>query len=360
MAPGYKPLTGAGGLQGAPNLPAEIFKPPQFQSIEDYDRAQAVLLAQELANQQNEIALQERQRIANEQATIRESIKNQYAGQEEFDPRIGLETAQRIAMQNGDYVTALNIEKTIKERSGTQPLTPSEREFFAPLVGGQLPENATLQQLQVWGALDRGNAWQDLNNDPNRVAKRGWDRILAEQRATGTQVRPLTSGQEDELTGLSEIGDLTNNILDRYLPSISENRGERWLAAKVNPNSAIARMDNELTQLVFALAAARNGKRISDADFEYMAPLVKPNDLDTVATVEDKIRRVVEFAELRQINLLGVLGKSGRNVSKFGPPEQEGIMIPRANKGSGSPYVPPGSTMLGVDPGTGLAIIRKQ
>lgn len=356
MAPGYKPLTGAGGLQGAPNLPAEIFKPPQFQSIEDYDRAQAVLLAQELANQQNEIALQERQRIADEQATIRESIKNQYAGQEEFDPRVGLETAQRIAMQNGDYVTALNIEKTIKERSGNQPLTPSQRTLLAPMFEGGIPEGVSPSDLQLYGALQRGNVYADQVHDPLLAENRRINAILAHQRATGSQVRPPSAAQTAKIGAGDAFLAQMDDVEQTYIPYISENRGERFLANAVNPNSAAYRLSKEL-DLAAKQAALALEDRVTDKDYEIIQDIIQVNDLDTMETVLDKMNRLKIFVQRRNEADLNSMEGGGFNTK--GLRNRPSLMIPKAGGGGSTPYAPPGSTVLGVDPTTGLAIVRK-
>lgn len=284
MPPGYQRL----------QIPQSISGPPsgafdqKAVSWDEEQAKQAALLAQQLNNQSTGISVKQRQQAYDDDQAERETLKAQFGGGEEMpDEDQVMSVIQRLAMQRGDADTVLGIEKIKNSRLAAQA---SQR---------------------------RADIYENQVNNPLLNERRELQNDLMEQRRDGTQVRPLVSSQEDELTSLSEVGGLTTDILDRYMPHISENRAVRWAEAKANPNSAIARMDNELVQLVFALAAARNGKRISDADYRFMAPLVKPNALDTIATVEDKIRRVVEFAELRKGELLDVLKKSGRNVSKF-------------------------------------------
>lgn len=284
MPPGYNKL----------QIPQALTAPPpgvfnqEATPWEAEEAKQAALLAQQLNNQSVGISVKQRQQAYDDDQAERQTLKAQFGSGEEMpDEDQVMSVIQRLAMQRGDADTVLGIER-IKN-----------------------------QRLAADASQRRTDAYVNSVSNPLLDERRQLQNDLMTQRRDGTQVRPLVSGQEDELTGLSEISGLTSNILERYLPHISENRAMRWAEAKVNPNSAIARLDNELVQLVYALSAARNGKRISDADYRFMAPLVKPTALDTIATVEDKIRRVVEFAELRKGELLDVLKKSGRNVRNF-------------------------------------------
>lgn len=346
MPPVYKPLTSAGGLTGAPGVPAEIFN-EQALSLEDYERQNAQLRAQELANQSNEITVSQRQRAADQEAQLREALQSQYGGQDQssFDPDAALQTAQRIALQSGDLDTALNIERITKERQqGTAPLTPQQRQLFEQQTGEALPEGITVRDLTTLAGLQKANTYAQqvgiYANDPNRELRA--QRLAKE--LTGEQLRPLNADQVNTLNELESFSGFVDNVKQRYLPYISENRAERFLAASVNPNSAAARLKSELDLVATQLAAAYNGKRLSDLDFQTMSKLVQVSDLDTMETVVDRLDRLKEFTDFRKGNFVETLGKGNFNVSNF--------RIPRVSAGGAGTAETP-SAVAPVIPGAG-------
>lgn len=352
MPPSYKPL--AAGIQG---IPDEIFNTPSV-SWEDAQKTQALLRAQELNNQANEISLAEKQRIINSQKQLRDAISSQYGGMDpdSFDPDQALRTAEKLSFQTGDLDQALAIERARREhRAGVTPLSEVQRQFLMPSLNGQeIPEGITVQDLNLRAALERGNTYaQQVGiqaNDPNRELNAETKR----QRLLGEQIRPMTPSQVETLTEMNGLSGFVDNIKDRYLPYISENRGERFLDATVNPNSAAARMKGELDLIATQLAAAYNGKRLSDLDFKTMSKLVQVNDLDTMETVNDKLDRLKELMNLRKGNMLGALEQGRFNISGFKTPDSETIgtsgapenLPPLANYSQGRiPRNPDGSVL---------------
>lgn len=337
MAPTYKPLTSAGGLTGAPGLPPEVFGAPQVRTIDDILREQEALRAQELANQSNEVLVAERQRIAQEGEARRQAIRDQYGDQptESFNPDDALSVIQRLSIQQGDLDTALAIERTQKERKGSAPYSEFDRQVIEKELGYPLPEGATPSLVNTLVNLKGKNLYEQQLNDPLLAQNRQLNAILKGQQATGTQIKHLTPEQTGQITELESFSGFVDNVKNRYLPYISENRAERFLAAAANPNSAAARLNGELNLVATQLAAAYNGKRLSDLDFQTMSQLLKPNDLDTLETVADRLDRAVEFAEMRKGKYLGTLETARFNVTGFQDPQNQKapLLIPKVNQG---------------------------
>lgn len=300
MPPTYNPLQAAipsSGIIGLDfNTPAIDFTQAQQQ--------QAQLLAQQLGNQQNEIRTDILKR-QNEQANqLQDALKQQYGSMsptDTFDPDAALKTAQRIALTQGDLDTALSIEKTKNQftNSGNQLLSPEQLRNFRD-AGIDLPDTATIAEARVAVALK--NAGTNAGSLDIR---------------SGKGYRALPASETNTLNEIDSLGVFVDNIKQRYMPYISENRGERFLDAAVNPNSAAARMANELDLIATQMAAAYNGKRLSDLDFKTMSKLVQIQPLDTLETVSDKLDRLKEFMAIRKQNLVGSLDKAKYNVSKF-------------------------------------------
>lgn len=353
--PAYKPL--AVNVQGS--LPG-VFDTAAI-DFGDAQKAAEALRAQELANQINTINAQKAQQNFDRENELTNSLKSQFGPQEDgstpdFDPNAAYETAKRIAIQHGDVDTALNITKAQRSLSGDRELTDVE----ATQLG--VPLGTT---LSVARAMQRSKDLQletTKFNDPLRIQNRELDATLKEQKSTGTQVRAPTEAMVNKIGASDAFDTYIQNIEDTYMPYISENRGERFLASSVNPNSAAARLNNEL-KLAAKQAALSMEPRVTDQDYQIIADIATPNDLDTNETIIDRMHRLRQYVKTRISSDLNAADAGGYNVEGLRNRSVAGgadspIMIPRANQGS-QPYVPPGSQMLGVDPGTGLAIIRK-
>lgn len=366
--PAYKPL--AVNVQGS--LPG-VFDTAAV-DFGDAQKAAEALQAQELANQINEINAQKAQQAFDAENQLRESLKQQFGTQEDgttptFDPNAALETAMRLAGQQGDLDTMLNVTKAQRTLSGDRELTDVEAAQL------NVPLGTT---LSVARAMQRSRDLQletDKFKDPLRVQNRELDATLKEQRSTGTQIRAPTEAMVNKIGASDAFDTYIQNIEDTYMPYVSENRGERFLARAVNPNSAEARLNNEL-QLAAKQAALSMEPRVTDQDYQIIANIATPNDLDTNETIIDRMHRLRQFVKTRIESDLNAADAGGYNVeglknrATFANPGVDdpitagansanpaAIMIPKA--GGSGPYVPPGSKMIGVDPGTGLAIIRR-
>ena len=319
--PVYKPLTSAGGLQGAPNLSPHIFGHVEVPTLSEVEQKQAALLAAELSNQNNQLTVDANQRKAAQEARIREALIAQY-GQEgggTFDPQQALDTVARLSLEGGDVGGFLAAEKARDDRSQTnQPLSPEMREYYSGLFGKPIPEGSTMRDVKTSSDIVRGNAYQNqvggyLAGVPTNIAwKQG--------QIDGTNKRGTTDAQEEKLISYASMASMTDNILERYEPHISENRGERFVSLAVNPNSAAARMQGELVILKREIAKAYNTGALSNADVEDFEPLTTIGNLDTMATVKDKLLRVRELMQIRKGIALSVMQGANRNVSAFTNP----------------------------------------
>lgn len=196
--PGYKPLTSAGGITGAPGLPAEIFAPPADVSFDQTLAIQAQLRAQELNNQRaemqrqsEEIALAERQRAVDEQAQIRDAISRTFTpiGQggsetgamvpdtlgggtidDKFDPTQTFDAVKRILGQQGNLDGMLAVERATKERASGQPLSSSTLDLFGNELGYRPPEGTTLQDISTLATLKGKNLYGQSLED-NRTKR---------------------------------------------------------------------------------------------------------------------------------------------------------------------------------------------
>ena len=335
MAPTYKPLTSAGGLTGAPGLPPEVFGAPQVRTIDDILREQEALRAQELANQSNEVMVAERQRIANEGEARRQAIRDQFGDQptESFNPDEALSVIQRLSIQQGDLDTALAIERTQKERKGSAAYSPEERAILSKEFGYDLPEGISPSFANTLINLKGKNLYEQQINDPLLLKNREWNSILKEQQATGTQIRPPTSAQVAKFGAGDAFIQQMEDMEARYLPYISENRGERLLAAAVNPNSAAARLLGELN-LAAKQAALSLEDRVTDQDYKTIQEIALPNDLDTMETARDRMARLKQFIRRRNDADLNAMQSGGFNTE--GLRNRNQILIPRVGQGQES------------------------
>lgn len=350
MPPTYKPLQAK--VEGIPN---EVFGAPGYQSIEDFDKMQAAALAQELNNQNNQITVQDRQRKFDQENQLRNALVARYGGADvqNFNPDEALQLAQSIALQNGDLDTALAVEKATRERnSANAPLTESQMQLYAPfLPGGSVPPGTTMKDIATLSGLQRSSAYAQSTdvyaNDPNRQLNAD----IKEKRLAGEHVGEVPKEISNEMAELDTLPQFVSNIKDRYLPYISENRGERFLAATANPNSAAYRMMKELNLVATQLAAAYNGKRLSDLDYKIASDIIQINDLDTMGTIVDKMDRLNEFMRIRKLAKINAYEKGGINMDRFKSSE-------KPETGQSAPFQVPGKTFSGYDKATGLPIFK--
>lgn len=373
MPPVYKPLTSAGGLTGAPGLPPEVFGAPQNLSIEDYDKQEALLLAQELANQQNEIKLQETQRVVNEQKQLRDAIASQYGGADtqSFDPDAALQTAQRIAIQTGDLDTALNIEKITKERNqGRTPLTPVQRQYLG------IPEDLeglTEKDVSLKGALDRGSIYgksveETINKrSDNRasLAPGGFESVVDPTTGQG----PTTTDGK-KFTATVNAHSRINSNLDMLEASLKNGGGndptspEFQRQKAILGDIAIALKDKN----GFGAALTANEERLNNSTL----PIIYSRA--DVGIGEALVASGLGRDPFDAINTMRALLSTDFDQQaityKFRPKkDSEGLpaaqsgtsfRIPRAGVTSGSaPFNVPGSTYSGVDEATGLPIFKR-
>ncbi|MBL0320545.1 MAG: hypothetical protein IPP74_14815 [Alphaproteobacteria bacterium] len=219
-----------------------------------------------------------------------------------------LDLGEGLALKYGMLDEAARLQNSKRTAGGDRLLTDTELAQFG------LPEGSTVQTLKADQAAKR----LALGNKNSAIADR---RTVTSETNTkirqGTAPKGLTDSEVQSYNALDDLSSLTKNVKETYMPYISENRAERFLAAATNPNSAAARMQAELTLLTTQMAAAWNGKRLSDLDYKTMAPLTQINDLDTLETVSNKLDRLEQIASIRRDNLTSNLEKSGRNVDNF-------------------------------------------
>lgn len=270
--------------------------------------------AQQLNQQAVQLSVNEKQRAAAQEKAQAEAIAAQFGN---MDPNAPVDMnkvwdiVQRTAIKNNDIKTATDIERATRE-SGSKKISPA----IATRLG--LPPGTTEAEARLVGYKTHTDNVQGRFDNPIQQARREYGAIKAYQEITGTKIRQPTNSQEEEFKSLSNLRDFASNTLETYLPYISENRLVRWGEINVNSNSAVARFKNELVQLTYSLAAAYNGKKISETDYKFMAPLLEPQPFDTLETVEDKVRRALEFADISKENLVGTAEALGRNLQGLG------------------------------------------
>jgi len=356
------------GLYDAPAFDFQAKYDDALKTKQDIESTQQNMESQAMRNQITAMDLEKRQRSAEQEKAMADQLAAQFgsAAPGQFNEDEALATIKRLAYQAGDRTAILEIERIENSRrdprAGMGPLTQVQRDFFAPVLGGQIPDSVTQEDLLLreklqasqrratdelltpqeaaYYGVDVGTTKESLRlrqgqqrlnlqtsyqegidrryDDPVRKNLRELNAILTYQKATGTQVKQPAPAQIDQIVGMLDIQGTLEDVANRYFPELPEDRAIRWSEAKVNPNSAIARLVNEINLVTYALAAAFNGKRISESDYTYMAPLVTPQPLDTLATIQDKFLRVSEYANRRNLNFTNVLEGLGYNLQEFG------------------------------------------
>lgn len=141
----------------------QAFTAPQL-SFEDILKSQAMQRAQDLANQTNELNLQQKQQEEADKKAIEDAIKAQYAGMDpnaEVNPKDALDTALRLSLQQGNLDQALKIgqQKLLTGNLGDRPLTLDEVQF-ATQNGFPVDEGTKLSELKAM-ATARNSATTD-------------------------------------------------------------------------------------------------------------------------------------------------------------------------------------------------------
>lgn len=339
MPPSYKPL--AAGIQG---IPEEIFNNPGI-TFEDAQKQQALARAQELSNQmqeqnvrKNEATIGEQQRQLAQEAQQRDAIIAQFGGgnvdMNSYDPGAALSTLKRVAAQSGDVDTMLSIEKIERERrtarAEQQPVSAEMLQYLNSMNSDNpspIPAGATLRDITAAAGLRRTSSYADMMNDPVRAENRRLNGILMEQRTTGSQIRPMTAPQVDQVNNLDEFSAKADEIVNTYMPYMTENRGVRFLQQAANPNSAEAGLYRELGLLAAILAKAHNSGALTDQDYLRALPLLKPEALDTNENIMFKVQRAMETNAVAKAVKLAGFEKGNFNIGGFGSnsaPQQQG------------------------------------
>lgn len=338
MPPSYKPLSAS-----TEAAPTGVFAAPPNPSFMDFEQAEALRRAQELTNQMNELKAQQMQQQFEASKQFGQAVQQQFGAQPdgstpEFDPNAVLNLAQKYSAQGGDMGSFLDAAKirNMSQNSSNRELAPEELDALSA-QGIELAPGSTIANARIAISLkNSGISAQRANiyaNDPNREI----NALLKQQKLEGKEIRPLNAEQLNTINEIDSLSSFVDNVKERYIPYISENRGERFLEASLNPNSAAARLKSELDLVATQLAAAYNGKRLSDLDFKTMSKLVQPSDLDTMETVIDRLNRLKEMTELRRTGLLNTLETGQFNVSNF--------KIPRAGSAANAEISPDATTL---------------
>ena len=322
MPPSYKPIQ----VQAPQGLTADAFATPSL-SWEDASKTQALLRAQQISNEANQLQLEERQRQEEDKQRIRDALQTnfggEWAGLNPVNPDEAYQLAQKVAIESGDWQTAMTIEKAGKGGA----LSPGQRQLFQSSLGIEIPADATAQDLNTLAALQKAQTYAQQVSDPKIAKLRDLNAILAEQRATGNQIRPATAAQSGKVAAANSFIGQMDNLEQTYLPYVAENRAERFLTKAANPNSAEFRMQAEL-DLAAKSAALALEDRVTDKDFETIQKITLINDLDTPATVLDKMRRLKEYIYRRANEDVSAATANGFNVSGLRNPQS--LQIPRA------------------------------
>lgn len=226
MPPSYRPLP----VEPPTGLTLDAFR-RQGSTIADYEKDLAIRRATELANQQNEIRTAEAQRVADEEKVYREALAQHYGNSNigDIDPTVGLQLAQKLALQGGNIDRALAIERATKSRAGSIPLSPEQLRFASDLMGRELPPGSTQDDVDRYNALSRTNIYN-------------------------SSVQETQDKRQDELAALAP-GGYQSGILDEATGIMQMPRkedGKKFTTAVV----AHEKIDSYLNQLTSSLSAA--------------------------------------------------------------------------------------------------------
>jgi len=365
MAPTYKPLGAPASISGPP----PVFDTKAI-SFEDYDKAQAAQRALELANQHNEIAVGAAQRQADEAARMRQELEAQYgqanpADPNSFDPTAGLRTAQRIYAQQGNVDGMLQVERVLKERGiGNEPLTPEQSQFLENLTGVKIPPGITKSDVTLGAGLQRSTTYNRSINE--QIDKRSdMDASLAPGGWTINE-DPTTGQKPNKDDGKKfTVAVNSHRMLNSYLDQLDASLATAGSNDPSSPEFVKQR------QLIASMQVAMKKKNEFGAALTANEQLINDNILPVILARNDVGvgRAMVEagfgrdpreaIKNLRQI--LNEELQSQAATYKFRPAtDNGGSSTPTPTPtGAPQPYAPPGRQVLGVDPATGLAIVRK-
>lgn len=173
MAPSYTPNKIPGMA-----LPSSLLKYEEPQQLQDIMHQQALQRAQQLKTQQDEIATQQKQQAFDQENRMREGIQSEFQDGSDFDPGRGLEVAKRIAFENGDLDSALQIERVQNQRKDLTPYSADQANAIAAHLGITLPESPegyTKEFVRDLISADRTNFARDRWNDQSQFGSPEWE-----------------------------------------------------------------------------------------------------------------------------------------------------------------------------------------
>lgn len=346
MAPIYKPLTSAGGITGAPGLPAEVFAPPGRMTFDDAQKAEAILRAQQLANQSNEI------KVGSQQA-IHDALTQQYGpdaqqSQQEFNPQEALQTAQRLALQSGDIDTAINIERSRSsfQNSSNRQLSPEEVQSLQAqgldVIEGETLAGARLKMAlkNSMNSMARADAVQGRFDELAPI--RQLDGTLKYQKATGTEFQKVSDTALSQLENadgaLQSIG-AVGGLLSQLDPgALSALRAGQITDIYKDPGSPAYRMYARLELLKKQVARMNDSGALTELDVSMFQPLTVGSPIyDDANSVAQRMNDLAGYIAAKQQSVIKRNEQGYRNMDRFKDPNyntsgQSGsFMIPNVN-----------------------------
>lgn len=255
----YKPLAIPTGLQGPPE---GTFNTPQI-TFDQYDKLAAMQKAQELANSQNQLKLNEAQNAISDQDKLKAILQQQFAGlnvnDPNFDPNAGLKVATGLALQQGDMKSAMDLQKTQNsfQNSSNRVLDQAELDNINAMGGTNFGPGTTVNDVRLHIAMkNSGTQAKKVENiDRHFYDALGFKQSMASAPGlfdampdANGKPTPLTPKQIDNLKGLQTLTDIVIRNGDAYINDVSNNRypiGD----ARVKQEQAIANMLPALRRL---------------------------------------------------------------------------------------------------------------
>lgn len=312
MAPVYKPLATAGGIQGAPGLPAEIFAAPADFDWDAAQKEKAAMLAQEILNQKNQLALDQQQEEADRQAQIRRDIQSQFSGDSDADLENALGLIQESALKSGDFETAINAEKARKTRkSETAPADPLLVQHYERLLGVTLPPGITESQLNklIYAESVAGSGADARTRVTN-------------MRAEGTL--PVTVSNV-ELGKLENADSARQSIaeVNSLLPQLDPGALSALKAGKVtdyykDPGSPAYRMYARLELLKKQVARMNDSGALTQLDVDMFAPFTVGSPIyDDRASLAQRMQDLDKYISNKQQSIIKRNEQGYRNMDRF-------------------------------------------
>lgn len=303
-------------------LPKALTQYEPAPQLQDIMHQQALQRAQQLQTQQAEIATQQKQQAFDQENTMREALQAEFSTQEDPDLAKGLETAKRIAFQNGDLDTALNIEKATRARSesaGNRILTDVEATQLGVPIG---------TSLSVANALLRA---RDLENvqarftDPTRAGIRDWDLKLKEQKATGTEFEKISDtelGKIQNSEGALRSIDEVNSLLQSVTPgAFSALAAGKVTDLYKDPGSAAYRMYATLDLLKKQVARMNDSGALTQLDVDMFAPLTVGSPIyDDPQSLAQRMQDLTRYIAGKKESIIRTNEQGFRNMERFKTP----------------------------------------